>query len=176
MIRKRTGNKSVVFDSEFFTKMYLEHYTCFVAYLNQFTRNVTEAEDLAQTSFINIWDKRKQLNIKGSFRSYLFSVGYNLFIDSVRKQKKQDLLIEQLKKESLDELIPGSTEEMAVRLSVLEKAISELPAKCRQIFVLHKKEGLSYKRIAEVLGVSLKTVESQMRIAMIKIRKSFDLK
>lgn len=157
----------------FFSEMFVAHYTALVAYLFQFTRNQTEAEDLAQASFANIWDKRDKLQISGSFKSYLFSVGYNLFIDSVRTRQKHELFIEHLKKESLDELVNEPDDVLARKLRLLETAINELPDKCREIFLMHKKEQIPHKQIAEQLNISIKTVEAQMRIAMIKLRERF---
>lgn len=165
------GSDSQKYDREYFTRMYTLYYTPLVTYLLQFTNDLTDAEDFAQASFVMLWDKRLQLKISGSFKSYLFSVGYNLFIDTMRKQRKQDLLMEQLKKESLDDLMLDDEELFTGKLLAVEAAIDDLPEKCREIFMMHKKDGLPYKTIAERLQISLKTVESQMRIAMIKIRE-----
>ncbi len=170
----KKGKKTNDYNRDFFTEMYVSLYTPLVAYLLQYTNSLPEAEDLAQTSFAKIWDRRKELNIKSSFKSYLFSIGYNLFIDTYRSQQKHILMVEQLKKDSLDAIIHENIDnDIAPQLKQLENAINELPAKCQKIFILHKKKGLPYRTIADQLGISLKTVESQMRIAMIKIRAHF---
>lgn len=155
----------------FFTEMYVAHYTALVAYLLQFTKDQAEAEDLAQASFATIWDKRDKLHISTSFKSYLFSVGYNLFIDSVRSRQKHEQVIEQIKKEGLDEIVSEPDDSLALTLKALDDAINELPEKCREIFLMHKKQQIPYKQIAEQLNISLKTVEAQMRIAMLKLRE-----
>jgi len=157
----------------FFTEMYVLHYTALLAYLLQFTKNQTEAEDLTQASFASIWDKRDKLQITSSFKSYLFSVGYNLFVDSFRNRQKHEFFIEQIKKEGLDELAAEPDDTLGGKLKLLESAIAELPDKCREIFLMHKKEQIPYKQIAEQLNISIKTVETQMRIAMIKLRERF---
>lgn len=56
-------------------------------------------------------------------------------------------------------------------LNSIEKAIESLPQKCKEIFVLNKMENLSYKKIAEAKGISIKTVENQIGIALKKIRE-----
>jgi RNA polymerase sigma factor, sigma-70 family len=65
--------------------------------------------------------------------------------------------------------------EMLLERSEIEKAImisvEALPKKCQEIFILSKMEGLKNKEIAERLGISLKTVESQMTIAIKRLRK-----
>ncbi|WP_159516935.1 RNA polymerase sigma-70 factor [Sunxiuqinia indica] len=167
------NQKEYKMNRTFFTEMYVAHYTALVAYLLQFTKDQTEAEDLAQASFTTIWDKREKLKISTSFKSYLFSVGYNLFVDSVRTRQKHEIFVEQVKKEGLDELAAEPDDSLAMKLKLLENAIEELPDKCREIFLMHKKQQIPYKQIAEQLDISLKTVEAQMRIAMIKLRGQF---
>lgn len=171
MTEKKGNIEGLNMSRTFFTEMYVTHYSSLVAYLLQFTRNETEAEDLAQASFTVLWDKRNKHNISTSFKSYLFSVAYNLFIDSLRTRKKHELFIEQVKKEGLDELVNEPDDSLAQKLNALDTAINELPAKCREIFLMHKKQQIPYKQIAEQLNISLKTVEAQMRIAKIKLRE-----
>lgn len=171
MTEKKGNIEGLNMSRTFFTEMYVTHYSSLVAYLLQFTRNETEAEDLAQASFTVLWDKRNKHHISTSFKSYLFSVAYNLFIDSLRTRKKHELFIEQVKKEGLDELVNEPDDSLAQKLNALDTAINELPAKCREIFLMHKKQQIPYKQIAEQLNISLKTVEAQMRIAKIKLRE-----
>ena len=60
---------------------------------------------------------------------------------------------------------------MDALVKVVNQAIEQLPEKCREIFSLSRKEGLSYKQIAERLGISVKTVETQISIALKRIRE-----
>ena len=64
----------------------------------------------------------------------------------------------------------NETEDYSPILPYLHKAIEKLPGKCRQIFILNKLEGLTQKEIAEYLGISVKTVENQVAIAVSKLR------
>ncbi len=164
-------NGSKIYNKKFFTDMYVKHYAPLVSYLYQFTNDINEAEDIAQNCFTKIWQKRKALNIKGSFKSYLFSVAYHTFIDTTRDNNKQNLLIEELKKEALDEIHLEPGMDLEQEMKKIHSAIEALPEKCKKVFLLSKMEELSYKEIAEKLELSIKTVESQMRIAFIKIRE-----
>ena len=55
----------------------------------------------------------------------------------------------------------------------MRQVIDSLPPKCREIIMLNKIQGVKYKEIADQMGISVKTVESQMRIAFTKIREAF---
>ncbi len=165
------SNGSIKYNKEFFTEIYVKHYTPLVSYLYQFTNNMSKAEDIAQSCFAKIWQKRKSLNITGSFKSYLFSVAYHTFIDTTRMNNKQDLLVEELKREAIDEIYMDSGIDLEEKTRQIQSAIDLLPDKCKEIFLLSKMEEFSYKEIANKLDISIKTVESQMRIAFIKIRE-----
>ena len=76
-------------------------------------------------------------------------------------------------------LLPFSLEERKYKdcfdidalTKVVNRAIEQLPERCREIFSLSRKEGLSYRQIAERLGISVKTVETQISIALKRIRE-----
>jgi RNA polymerase sigma-70 factor (ECF subfamily) len=59
------------------------------------------------------------------------------------------------------------------RIQKMKQVIDSLPPKCKEIIMLNKIQGVKYKDIAEQMGISVKTVESQMRIAFTKIREAF---
>jgi len=158
-------------DKDAFTQIFERYYAPLVAYINQYTHDFSEAEDLVQNCFTIIWEKRERLTISTSVKSYLYSTAYNLYIDAYRKNRKISLYLDSLKSEALNEIVSESAEDLKKQLEVLNKAIEALPPKCREIFILNKKEGLSYKDIARQLDISVKTVEAQIRIALIKIRE-----
>ncbi|MGS2739436.1 RNA polymerase sigma-70 factor [Sinomicrobium sp. M5D2P17] len=159
-------------DSQSFTEIFNAYYIPLVAYICQYTKDRSEAEDIAQNSFVKLWEKRKNLYIRTSLKSYLYSTAYNLFIDRYHREKKTNDYVESLKEEALYEMNTQTEADLMRQLEMLEKAIEGLPPKCRRVFILNKKEGLTYKEVAKKLDISVKTVEAQMRIAMIKIREN----
>ena len=131
-----------------------------------------DAEDIVQEVFVKLWEKRHSININSSLKSYLFKAAYNAYIDSVRKEQRSDVFLTELKYHALQfytEEINGSEEKMTKIKIIVDK----LPQKCKQIFLLSKSGGLKNKEIANSLSISIKTVESQMRIAFQKIRNEF---
>ena len=131
-----------------------------------------DAEDIVQEVFVKLWDKRHSININSSLKSYLFKAAYNAHIDRVRREQRNNLFLTELKYHALQsytEEINGSEEKM----TKIKMIVDQLPQKCKQIFLLSKSEGLKNKEIAISLSISIKTVESQMRIAFQKIRNEF---
>jgi len=129
------------------------------------------AEDIAQQTFIKIWENRKKLSVsKDKLKRYLFKVAYNLFIDSQRKKKKEFELLENLKQEAYLELVDADTSLFEERLKKVEMEIDNLPEQCKKVFIMSKKEGLKYREISEQLHISIKTVEVHMAKAMKRLR------
>ncbi|WP_459418076.1 RNA polymerase sigma factor [Flagellimonas sp.] len=140
-------------------------------YMTAISGNPRIAEDIAQQTFIKIWDNREKLFIsKNKLKRYLFKVAYNLFIDSQRKRKKEFQLLENLKQEAYLDLAETDTCLFEERLRKVEKEIDNLPEKCKKVFIMNKKEGLKYREISEQLHISIKTVEVHMAKAMKRLR------
>lgn len=129
-----------------------------------------ETEDLVQNLFINIWEAKENLDPEKSFSSYLFTSAKNMIFNHIRKA----INAETYKRELISKEEFNETTFKQVVFSELEqkynKLIDELPPKRKEIFILAKKEGLSYKKIAEKLNISENTVDTQMRAALKYIR------
>jgi len=129
------------------------------------------AEEIAQQAFVKLWDKRDSLSIQGNaLKPYFFKMGYNLFIDSKRKEKKKNKLLEDLKQDAYLEVINIDHNQLEHRLKLLDAEIENLPDQCKKVFILGKKEGLKYREISEMLHISIKTVEVHMSKALKKLR------
>jgi len=157
-----------------FKTFFEQYYLPLVAYMTTFTNDRHLSEDLVQQAFITLWNRRSSLNVNKSTKSFLYTIAYNAYVDHYRKQKRQDTFFDGLRLQALQEGIPEETELMEARIAKLKTIVEQLPPRCKEILELNKLDGLSYKDIAEKLGISLKTVESQMRIAYQKIRKGFE--
>lgn len=144
------------------------------AYLISLSGSAVLTEDLIQQTFLTLWRKRKTLKAELSPKSYLYRIAYHGFIDYHRKAKREINMLNNLKKNALEERIWEDEEPQVARIAKLQGIINQLPDRCREILVLNKLQGLKYQQIAEVLNISVKTVESQMRIAFQKIREGFE--
>jgi len=142
-----------------------------VAYSNLFDQYYTALCYFADKYLNDMdWDKKTQLSIDSSLKSYLYFSVKNRAIDHLRKRKKTVPLTEHLFDEqqvSFDDLI-----EKAELADSINNCINQLPKKCREVFLLSRSQGLKYSEIAEKLDISPKTVEMQVSIALKRLRKS----
>ena len=151
--------------------------------LLQFSYSITRlresAEEVVSDVFLKIWSTRKSLLKIENFPLYLYISVKNQSINYLEKQHRQrsfsiDEMAVELKSIYLDPEQLLITSEMMIKI---RQAIDALPTRCRLIFKLIKEDGLRYKEVAELLNVSIKTIENQMTIALKRIDKSihFDI-
>ncbi|HSY61849.1 MAG TPA: RNA polymerase sigma-70 factor [Cytophaga sp.] len=127
-----------------------------------------KAEDVVQTCFINFWQKRESINIQISFKAYLFRSVYNRSINEYTRSKKIineeiTVLNETSGSVSDDPILLLQAQEVQKKI---DQAIATMPDGCRTVFMLSREDQLSYKEIAEMLQISVKTVENQMGKAL----------
>lgn len=125
------------------------------------------AKDIVHNVFLNLWNKREEVDWSAPIKPYLFKAVHNRCLNQLRDSKR-------IVRHELDiepEAIPDYVESRDfLEESELEKrianAIDSLPEKCRRIFRLSRFEGKKYSEIAETEGISVKTVEDQMSKAL----------
>lgn len=149
------------------------YYDRLVAYINTFTNDKMTSEDIVQQAFISFWEDRNKIDVSKSPRSYLFTIAYHRYIDSIRIEKRKERFLDELWQRALSSRIKEDEEVLKKRIDKLKSILDTLPPKCKEIIHLNKVEGIKYKEIADKMCISIKTVESQMRIAFKKIRKAF---
>jgi RNA polymerase sigma-70 factor (family 1) len=162
---------------------YKDLFTSLYSYLFQFARTLVRekeaAEEIVSDVFIKVWEKRKDLEKIDNLKVYLYVTTRNKAFNYLDKQRRfdtdpiDDMTVE-LASVYLD---PEQLMITADMLALIQRAIDRLPPKCRIIFRLVKEDGLKYREVAEILDVSVKTVENQLAIALHKIGRmvSFDI-
>jgi RNA polymerase sigma-70 factor (ECF subfamily) len=139
----------------------------------RYIKNKEEAEEIAQEVFVRVWLRRHDLKEELSFSSYIFMIAKNALIDTIRRKQKETIFQDNIKPNT--ELYSSSSNdsmEYKELSTLIDKSISELPLKRKQIYQLSRDEGLTYKQIAEKLNISIKTVETHMRLALQQLKKS----
>ena len=133
-----------------------------------------EAEDLAQETFIRVYEQAQTLNERPAFRSWLWSIAANLCRDHLRRQSYRDHLPLDLEVHTVQ--YPGSLnapdrnlEEREVG-QIIDQAIDALKTDQRIVVVLREYHGLSYQEIAEIVGCSTTTVKSRLHTARQELR------
>lgn len=161
-------------DNDALKKLFDKHYRPLCVYALQFSNRLPDAEDIVQTIFINLWTKRKELIINTSLKAYLYKSVYNESMQSIRKTKKLEGSVDNLKYEMLQDQIEEDGSFQEDKIDKIRNLIEELPSRCREILLLSKRDGLKNREIAEKLDISIKTVEAQIGIAFKKIREGFE--
>jgi RNA polymerase sigma-19 factor, ECF subfamily len=146
--------------------------------LLQFATSITKSkqlsEEIVSDVFIKIWQKRQQLDKIENLPYYLFTAVKNHAINELQKQKKNlslalDEVTVQFRSLYYDPEQKLITSEI---IRLIQLSISQLPPRCQLIFKLIKEDGLKYKEVAELLHLSVKTIENQMTLAIKKIGAS----
>jgi RNA polymerase sigma-70 factor, ECF subfamily len=157
-------------DQAAFDTVFRAHYAQLVAFAQGMLRDRAPAEDVAQEVMLELWRRRMEISISESLRAYLLRATRNRSLNQLRhanvaKRAEPQLMSE----ESVN--ATGASELVASELrDALALAVSELPPACREVFVLSRSQGLRYQEIATTLGISIKTVESQMGKALRHLR------
>jgi len=120
------------------------------------------ARDIVQDVFVDVWQRKEQINLSNSIQAYLRKAVVFKTIDHLRKKKKYNEPIDDL------EIAMPVIDSIEIKeLSILlDNAVEALPPRCRQIFVLSRYEKLSHKEIATELNISKKTIENQITKAL----------
>jgi RNA polymerase sigma-70 factor (family 1) len=158
-------------DSSAYTFLLNNYHHKLCVYAFSLTNNHDLSEDIVQNVFMRIWKQRVKLKDEFSLKSYLYKSVYNEFIDQYRKQKSV-LALEKKYIDALSTIVEEEDERSLEKLiNYVKQEIENLPPKCKQTFLLSKKDGLTNIEIAEYLNVSVKSVEAHITKAFSIIRK-----
>lgn len=129
------------------------------------------AEEIVADVFIQTWKKREKIAVMENVIWYLYIMAKNISLNYLRKEQKQKFIEIDVVNLPVYTIEPMAVQHLITKdfLLSIAKAINELPPKCRLIFKLVKDDGLTYKETAELLNLSIKTVENQMGIALKKM-------
>lgn len=127
------------------------------------------AEDLTQDAFLILWNKRENID-QGKVKSYLFTIANNLFLNDV-KHKKVVMKFNQQPVSSTFTETPQYLMEEGEFKTKLESTIAQLDEKNRVVFLMNRIDKLTYRDIAERLGLSVKAVEKRMTKALQVLRE-----
>lgn len=146
------------------------------AYAITLTNDQAMAQDILQNVFLKTWEQRKKINITSSLQNYLFKSVHNEFLNQYKKSKST-IILEQKYVDALDKSIQAYDDNSLVKaIERITKEIQKLPPKCKEVFLLSRKEGLTNIEISNHLNVSVKTVEAQITKAFSVLRKELNNK
>jgi len=156
-----------------FEQLFKKYYNELCGYAYQYFRDRDTVEDIVQDLFYKLWQKRERLEIRSSFRAYLYRAVYNNTLQVLKEKNSLQTIDDQQGNYEVilsDEIF--ETVESKEIHQIIEKTLEKMPERVRKIFELSRFEGLKYREIAEHLSISIKTVEANMGKALKIFRKS----
>lgn len=140
------------------------HYACRLA-----DGDMNEAEDLVQQAFVKLWEYRTKLQVAWSIKAYLYKSVHNACLNRLRSRQVQSKYLDftAQQPDAMQTMPDDTAPELRERF---QRALDMLPPQCRHIFELSRFEALKYREIADQLGISIKTVETQMGKALRVLR------
>lgn len=154
-------------DKNAFAEIYNRYkYTLHAHALNKI-RNREDARDVIQETFIYLWNKREIIRIDHNLSGYLYKAVRNAILNKMLHKQVQQRFIDSMKHFSHNESVEADYRIREQQLAgIIEKEISRLPSKMREIFELSRNARLSHHEIAEKLEISNQTVSKQVTNAL----------
>jgi RNA polymerase sigma-70 factor (ECF subfamily) len=150
-------------DMEAFRKIYETFCDPLYRFANSYLKDEFESEEIVQDVFLKVWEKRADVDVQKSFKSYLYRITVNkVFNELKHRVVRQKYEQQAMRNEQHTEETPESSIQYDELNSQLEQLLNELPAQQRTIFMMSRWKGLSNAEIAEQLNLSIRTVENQI--------------
>lgn len=160
--------------------LYVEYYSKLKVFIECYLASNSCVDEVISNTFMAIWQNRAKLLDVRNFDAYIFTIAKQQAISSFRAEARNS-------RRRVDVNLPDSPFDFSVGsrnpesdliseefYSKLDRALNELPPKCKMVFQMVKMDKLRYKDVADILGLSVKTVENHMALAVKKLRKAFN--
>ena len=172
------GNDSDIFeairrdDNGAYEIVFREYYRPMSAYAFRFLGDLSASESIVQDVLLRLWQKRHEIMITSSLQHYLFRSVKNHCINYIEHEKIKTGYQNYVIRNEDDR---SEYSEFFLEFGLMNRiqtAIAALPEKRQEIFRLAREDGLKYREIADRLQISIKTVETQMTLALKQLRES----
>lgn len=158
-------------DKQAFKYLFDTYFESMCRYMFLFLKDKQDVEEIALDIFMYVWENSEKLDIKVSFKAYLFQAARNRCLNAIR-DKKETMSLENENEYAHLQTHIVSTLEIDELNNLIQEAILSLPDKCREVFVKSRQEHLSNQEIADEMQISIKTVEGQITKALKRIKET----
>ena len=154
-----------------FELLYKQYHARLYNFCMSIIHNKQDAEGMVQEVFIAVWENREKLDENKSFSGFVFSIAKNKTLNKIKQYLSRKVYLEymQMESQALDETV--SDIESLELIEFLHQTIQELPEKSKEIFLLSRNEGLTYKQIASKLNVTENVVDHEIRKSLKYLRE-----
>ena len=152
--------------------LFQRYYVKFVNFVDCLIKDRDAAKDIVQEAFMKVYANREDLQEDLSIENYLYVIVKRLTLNFIRDHKKR---VAPFVQEERQTMIPawGGVEDIVIAnesRARIQEAVSQMPAQRRKVWILSREQGLSNKEIAERLGLSVRTVDRHISLALQQIR------
>lgn len=169
----------IIGDEETYIFLFREYYVSLCSYARRYVGRKDIAEEIVSDTFFKIWENRTSININTSVKAYLFQAVCNNSLNYLRKLKHQTKSEEYFTNISFENIaFEEPLDEIGERSLVMEdfsqkieEVVSQLPEQQQKAFRLKRLEGHKTKEVAEIMGLSVKTVEMHLSKAIFNLRQ-----
>lgn len=176
-IRELQRRIAIYDDQLAYKELFCLFYKPLQQFANSFVRDKDMAEEIVSDVFIRIWERRRQLEDISNLKVYLYVSTRNTALKYLlRKQKQVSITLDDLHVELESQY--NNPEQLLITAEMMtrvENAINELPPRCKLVYKLIREDGLKYKEVADILNISVKTIDNQLAIALRKIGKAINV-
>ncbi|MBW6535581.1 MAG: RNA polymerase sigma-70 factor [Mariniphaga sp.] len=158
-------------DEKAFEVLFRRYYPHLCLYATQILKNPSAAEEIVQELFVHIWERRTETEIETSLKNYLFRAVKNHCLNYIKHNQIKREYSQKILAENEHFSTEYDFESQTELFRKIEESISALPEKRQEIFRLSRQKGLKYREIAERMNISIKTVETQMGLAIKTLRE-----
>jgi RNA polymerase sigma-70 factor (ECF subfamily) len=162
-------------DEQAYKKLFYHFYKPLCRFAYSLVKNTEDVEEIVSDVLLKLWLMEAKLGIVEDLPTYLYRATKNSCLNYLQSANHKKELVTDGLSDNIPELFfeTPSGERSEVQL-LLEKAVNDLPPKCQMVFRLIKETGMSHKQVMEILDISQNTIETQMRIALRKIREQLN--
>ncbi len=157
-----------------FERLFVKYYEPLCQYANKILKDMDAAEDIVQEFFYTFWKNRNTFSPKLSLNAYLYHSIRNNALHYLEHLVIRQTYAKQISDEYRDLIATGSQDEVEMHElnAVIKATLMQMPERCSRIFRMNRFEGKKYREIADILSISIKTVEADMGKALQLFRKS----
>ena len=158
-------------DEDAFCELYAAYKNRLIYFAMRFLKSREYAEDIFQDAFAVVWQGRRFINPDASFSAYLYTIVRNRILNQLRDLSNQDKLREQILSQAVNYTNETKDEIIANDLrQFISRALQQLTPRQREIFQMSRVRQMSHREIAEVLGISVNTVQESISMSLRTLR------